>query len=308
MLNSLISIIMPTFNRANTIKKSIESVILQSYKNWELIIVDDGSIDETEKLVSSFNEKRIYYYKLPSNQGAPIARKKGIQLSNGVFLAFLDSDDLYHKNKLEKQFDLYLKLKTPVVLCDFLEVRGENKIKHSLMKYTKTELNQILICPGPLFQCMLIHKESIPDIENYINEKLISSQEWDFIIQLFLKGVSFSNVNEVLVTWKIQNDSITSDYKKSAIGYQIIVEKHKNIILNQVGNNTLSDHYRRIARLWENANNLNEARKNYKLAYIVSFFNIKNIFYYFMTVFGYPKVFYKFIRFIRRLNLTNNEN
>jgi glycosyltransferase involved in cell wall biosynthesis len=307
MNHPLISIIMPTFNRAHTIKKSIDSVVLQSYKNWELIIIDDGSTDETEKLVSNYNEKRIFYYKQSLNQGAPVARKNGIQCSNGAFIAFLDSDDLYHKNKLEKQFYLYLKLNSPVILCDFFEVRGNNKIKHTLIDYSQNQLKQILKCPGPLFQCMLIHKDSIPNLENYMDENLVSSQEWDFTIQLFLKGINFTNVNEALVTWNIQNDSISLDYNKSAIGYQVIIEKYKNEILNQVGRNILSDHYRRIARLWEGANNLQEAKKNYKNAYFNSFFNIKNIFYYYLTIFGYPKRFYKFVKFIRKFYLAGNE-
>ena len=101
--NPLISIIIPAYNSARYIAATIESAIEQTYKNWEMIIVDDGSIDRTENIIESFKDPRIKYSKIPHG-GCPAAvRNFGINRSEGEYIAFLDSDDIWHKQKLEKQ-------------------------------------------------------------------------------------------------------------------------------------------------------------------------------------------------------------
>ena len=98
------SIIMPSYNTANYIGESINSVINQTYKNWELIIVDDCSTDNTDEIVKKFlNDKRIKYFRNNKNSGAAMSRNKALREAKGKWIAFLDSDDLWKKEKLEKQ-------------------------------------------------------------------------------------------------------------------------------------------------------------------------------------------------------------
>ncbi|MEO6539624.1 MAG: glycosyltransferase family A protein, partial [Ferruginibacter sp.] len=105
-----VSIIMPTWNRAAFIMESVESVISQTYKNWELIIVDDGSDDNTAELIAQVKDSRVKFYKA-GKIGIGIRLKNiGIERSDGELIAFLDSDDLWPPTKLEKQvavFDEY---------------------------------------------------------------------------------------------------------------------------------------------------------------------------------------------------------
>lgn len=96
-----VSIILPTFNRANLIIKAIESVLNQTYQNFELIIVDNFSTDNTLEIVNSFNEKRIKYFKYRNNGIIAKSRNYGIEKSQGKYIAFLDSDDWWKRNKLE---------------------------------------------------------------------------------------------------------------------------------------------------------------------------------------------------------------
>ena len=103
-MEELVSIIMPSYNTGSFIKESIDSVIKQSYSNWELIIVDDCSTDNTDQIVHSYrNEQRIRYYKNDKNSGAAVSRNKALQAARGKWIAFLDSDDLWESTKLEKQ-------------------------------------------------------------------------------------------------------------------------------------------------------------------------------------------------------------
>ncbi len=102
MVDGLVSIIMPSWNTARWIAESIQSVINQTYENWELIIVDDCSTDNTDKIVSEFNDKRIVYLKNEKNLGAALTRNRALQQAKGEWIAFLDSDDLWTPNKLQK--------------------------------------------------------------------------------------------------------------------------------------------------------------------------------------------------------------
>lgn len=100
----LVSIVMPSYNTGAYISDSIKSVLSQTYLFWELIIVDDCSTDNTDEIVASFlNDNRIKYFKNEKNSGAAISRNRALQEAKGKWIAFLDSDDLWEPNKLERQ-------------------------------------------------------------------------------------------------------------------------------------------------------------------------------------------------------------
>jgi len=102
-MNELVSIIMPSYNTANYISLTIESVLKQTYNNWELIIVDDCSTDNTDEVVAKYDDKRIIYLKNKKNSGAAVSRNKALKNARGKWIAFLDSDDLWYSTKLEEQ-------------------------------------------------------------------------------------------------------------------------------------------------------------------------------------------------------------
>lgn len=103
--NELVSIIMPSYNTARFIKESIQSVLDQTYQNWELIIVDDCSTDNTDEVVASIKDDRIKYFKNEKNSGAAVSRNRALREAKGKWIAFLDSDDLWLPEKLEKQIE-----------------------------------------------------------------------------------------------------------------------------------------------------------------------------------------------------------
>jgi glycosyltransferase involved in cell wall biosynthesis len=98
-----VSIILPTYNRAQKVGKSIESVLKQTYTYFELLVIDDGSTDQTEEVVNSYKDKRVRYYRLLENGGQSKARNQGIKFAQYDYLAFEDSDDLWRPGKLEAQ-------------------------------------------------------------------------------------------------------------------------------------------------------------------------------------------------------------
>lgn len=108
-MENLVSIITPVYNSEKYIGQTINSVLEQTYPTWEMIIADDCSNDSTENVVKQFSDSRIKYFKLDKNSGAAIARNKAIEKARGRFIAFLDADDMWKPNKLEKQLNFMVK-------------------------------------------------------------------------------------------------------------------------------------------------------------------------------------------------------
>ena len=103
VVDGLVSIIMPSWNTERFIAETIQSVIDQTYTNWELLIVDDCSTDNTDEVVASFKDDRIKYFHNEKNSGAALTRNRAMREARGEWIAFLDSDDLWMPEKLEKQ-------------------------------------------------------------------------------------------------------------------------------------------------------------------------------------------------------------
>ena len=128
MGKDLVSIIMPSYNTAKYIADSVNSVIKQTYKNWELIIVDDCSTDHTDEIVNEFLEdKRIKYLKNEKNSGAAISRNRALREAKGRWIAFLDSDDLWVPEKLEKQINFMKENKYSYSYSYYQEIDEEGK-------------------------------------------------------------------------------------------------------------------------------------------------------------------------------------
>ena len=115
MADNLVSIIIPLYNSEKFIKDTINSVLFQTYTNWEVIIVDDCSTDNSVEIILKIidNNSNIRLIKLENNVGSAQSRNAALEVANGRFIAFLDSDDIWHPDKLEKQVVFMLKRKAP---------------------------------------------------------------------------------------------------------------------------------------------------------------------------------------------------
>ena len=151
MKEDLVSIVTPTYNCGKFITETIESVIGQTYKNWEMIIVDDCSKDNTQEIVKKYlkNDKRIKYIKFEKNQGAAIARNTAIREAKGRYIAFLDSDDLWSKDKLEKQINFMKKNSYSFTCTAYEQIDENNNLLNKIIRpKIKADYNRILLdCP-----------------------------------------------------------------------------------------------------------------------------------------------------------------
>ena len=133
-IDNLVSIIMPAFNSAGYICESIDSVLAQTYAEWELWVVDDGSMDNTADIVKNFKDKRIHYVKQSTNKGVSAARNLGIERSRGRFLAFLDSDDVWLPEKLEKQLDFMHRKKCGISYTEYRHFGNQPDVAGKLIR------------------------------------------------------------------------------------------------------------------------------------------------------------------------------
>jgi glycosyltransferase involved in cell wall biosynthesis len=140
----LVSIIMPSYGTAYFIAESIESVQAQSYTNWELIIVDDCSKDNTDEVVKPFlSDQRIRYLKNEKNSGAAVSRNRALREAKGRWIAFLDSDDLWMPDKLEKQISFMEKNNYHFSYTNYAEIDVDGKRNGITVAGPKKTLNQV---------------------------------------------------------------------------------------------------------------------------------------------------------------------
>ena len=213
-----VSVIIPTYNRGNLIIKSIKSVLNQTFKNLEVIVIDDGSSDNTEHLVNKITDKRLKYVKLSSNKGSSNARNIGIKNANGQFISFQDSDDIFYPNKIEKQLKNIINKNS---IIDFCKINVIYNSTYSYLIPNKRQENSIL--KGDIFNELIsrgnfISTQSMLIRTNYMKKHLFDIylprlQDYDVILGMIPK-VKISYTKEVLVDLHIQNNSITRSPRK----------------------------------------------------------------------------------------------
>lgn len=214
--NCLISVITPSYNSKDFIVSTINSVLSQSYKNWELLITDDCSSDNTWDIIKEYSLKddRIKVFKLAKNSGAPTARNNSLSNAKGKFIAFLDSDDLWLPNKLERQIDFMKSNDYAFSFSSYecINESGEN-LNHiieapQLMTYSKYLKNTIIGCLTVVIDKSKVGYFEMPNIK--------SSHDMALWLSILKKGFDAHGMNEVLSQYRIVSTSNTANKFKAA--------------------------------------------------------------------------------------------
>lgn len=222
MVEGLVSVITPTYNCGKFIGATIASVQNQDYNNWEMIIVDDCSQDETKNIVTEIAAKddRIKYFCLEKNSGAAVARTKAMQLANGEYMAFLDSDDLWVPNKLTSQL-AFMKDNGYAFTCTAYEQIDENgELLGKVIKtISKTDYNRLLLdCPvgnsTVVYSVKQMGKFEVPNIRKRNDDAL-----W---LKMLKKEQYIYGMQDVLMQYRIRSGSISNN-KLKVIKYHWIL-------------------------------------------------------------------------------------
>ena len=168
MNKSFFTVVIPTHNRSNLLKRAVISVLDQTFKDFELIIVDDHSTDDTHSVINSFSDPRIQYMINDRKKGACGARNTGIFLSKGKWVAFLDDDDVWLPEKLKCQYELLKNVKRTVgLVCSDYAIVKENKQRPTIIKNRPSGWVRDKLLYGGLHRLPEQHMHSIRYFENY---------------------------------------------------------------------------------------------------------------------------------------------
>lgn len=221
-MNKLVSIVTPTYNCGRFIAATIESVLNQSYSNWEMIIIDDCSKDDTKEIVEEYCKKdsRIKYYLLKTNSGAAVARTEGIKLAKGEYIAFLDSDDLWDSEKLSIQYK-FMEKNNYLIVCTQYEQIDEfgSKLNKVIKVKDKVDYNGVLLtCPignsTVMYNAEKLGKFEVPNIRKRNDDAL-----WLLMLK---KEKYIYGLDRTLMQYRVRQNSISSN-KWSLIKYHWIL-------------------------------------------------------------------------------------
>lgn len=223
-MEDLVSIITPTYNCGKYISETIESVINQSYKNWEMIIIDDCSTDNTKDVVEKYkkNYSNIIYKVLDNNSGAAIARNTALKMAKGKYIAFLDSDDLWDSGKLEKQINFMKKNNYYFTYTNYEEIDENSNTLKKLVTGPKkiNKAGMYNYCwPGCLTVMYDSEKVGLVQIEN-----LKKNNDYAIWLKVIRKANCYL-LNENLAKYRIREGSISNHSILKLIKYHYILYK-----------------------------------------------------------------------------------
>lgn len=211
MQKNLVSIITPTYNCGSFIAETMDSVLAQSYTDWEMIIVDDCSTDDTRAVVEAYQAKdqRFIYHCLEQNSGAAVARTKAMELASGEYMAFLDSDDLWTPDKLERQLK-FMNDNGYAFSCTAYEQIDEQgaPLGKVIKTIPKTDYNRLLLdCPvgnsTVMYSVAKMGKFQVPNIRKRNDDAL-----W---LQMLKKERYIHGMEDVLMRYRLRSNSISAN-------------------------------------------------------------------------------------------------
>jgi len=228
-----VSVILPTFNRAALLARSISSVLAQTFGDFELIVVDDGSQDATATVVRDFADERIYYLRLPCNVGLPAARNAGLAQTRGAFVAFQDSDDEWHGEKLERQ--MCAMRAHPAASVVYSDMHRRSPDGTMMYLHSPTIERGRLINPQTRFwqsymlamQPALVRRACLKEI--VFDEAFVLFEDLDLYLRL-AQRYEFVHLKEALVTY-YEGIGITADRRREMRARRHLLRKYGGLVL-----------------------------------------------------------------------------
>jgi len=281
-----VSVIIPTYNRAHCVGRSIKNALDQTYRDIEILIVDDGSTDETFEAVKPFFiYPQVRYLRHKKNKGCQAARNTGIKNARGDYIAFLDSDDTWIPEKIELQLDAINKKGADrVVLTWWKRINGSEQ-RFFEKQYEGYVYPELLANDGPGFPCMLVPREWLRQI-GFLDENISAFTDWDTCISLS-KLFEFTTVNKPCWNYYLgEPNAVTKNQLGKAFSYQHIVEKNKNDMLRFAGRRGLARHHLRVAFYFDNAGEFGRCRAHVFRAFRTDYKTPDRFLLAFSTLFG----------------------
>ena len=232
MHKPLISVVIPTYNRADSLMLAVNSALGQTYENFEIIIVSDGSTDHTDNIVAPLVNGKVRYLRLSENCGGGKARNTGIADARGTFVAFLDDDDVWLPSKLAEQLDFINTRNVDICYTAMRKMYWKNRWRQDRFNSTppvnpiKAILTDNYIGPT---SSVMIYKSFLDRIGGF-DHQLLALQDWDLYIRLIQAGAKAEGLNRVLVEYyKIDENTVSRNFRNFySAGKHIITKLQGN--------------------------------------------------------------------------------
>lgn len=266
MKNSVdVSIIVPIYNAENYIEKCINSLINQTKKEIEIILINDGSTDNTEQIIKKYKDKRIKYFK-NKNQGIGKTRNFGIEKATGKYLMFVDSDDYIDPNTCKLMFDKAVSNSLDIVICDYFKVVNNEIIKEKIknFKYTTLKENSSLLIDINLAPWNKLYKTSLIKDNNIRFVEDLKYEDAPFVCEALDKAKKIGKVNKYLNYYVIHGKSETTIRDERVFDIIKIVDKIRNYFKDKSYTQEAVDIL--TVRILTNYNIQQRYQKNKKLA------------------------------------------
>ncbi len=222
----LVSIVMPVYNSESFLDQSVGSVLEQTYRNWELILIDDSSTDGSLELLEAFAcmDERVIVVGMPENRGVAVARNVGLNRAKGMFIAFIDSDDLWVSYKLELQIDYMVKNDVPITYSDYDRVDERGRVFGRVTSPDRTSFNDMLSGNKIGNSTAIMHKA----VSEKIRFSSVGHEDYLFWLEALTLHYTASKTpsSKGLVQYLVSDTSLSSNKIRASIWQWNIYRKH----------------------------------------------------------------------------------
>ena len=257
-----VSVVIPTYNRADVIERSIKSIQDQTYQDFEIMLVDDASTDNTDEVVRRIQDERIRYIKLEKNSGPSHSRNVGIKESQGKYIAFLDDDDEWLPDKLEAQVSLFDDTNNRVgaVYSAFWRIQKNKRVYIPSPKIKKKEgdiLKNVLERYMIGTPAIIVRKDVLDEV-GYFDVALQALVDWDLWIRI-ARSYHFRFVDRPLTVSHYSKVSVSANRMNVVAAYEVLLKKHADIILKN--RKAIAKVYLQMGNQYSHCGNASEGRK-----------------------------------------------
>lgn len=240
-MNELVSVIVPTYNRADYIKATILSILNQIYKNVEIIIIDDGSTDNTQEIICNINSEKIIYKKIENSGRPAVPRNIGIKLANGDYIAFCDSDDLWEPDKLAQQLNVFKNHKNILITTtNAIYFPGKKKKLYGIKKDFIISLKCQIYGNKVVNSAVVMKKEVLNHIGLINEDKKLFYEDYEYWLRLLnYKDNSIYFISKPLIKYRIHENMYTKSIESR---YNSLIYLYEKVI------NYIKDNYKYMVK------------------------------------------------------------
>lgn len=286
----LVSVILPTYNCANFLPASIGSILSQTYHSYEIIVIDDGSTDNTKEVLVPFIQ-RITYINLEQNKGLPAARNVGIRSAQGKYIAFIDADDLWMPEKLQTDIEYFGKYQDAgMVYSLHTNIDAEGCVLDGALKKRLPAgniFNQLFSEQNFIIASSVIVRKEVFETTGLFDEQLFNCQDWDMWLRIAFY-FKVAGINKPLVKYRHNPHSLSKN-RDSVLKYQkLVIDKTYNTfkakgngLCEKAYKKRLASHYAKAGRYYLKIGDKSLANENFLLSLKYNSLNFRTIRYYF---------------------------